>query len=102
MTRSGVKKIFTTPPPPRPPSPKHPLFTADPLSTTSFGPGHLIGAGVLVLGVVGLTKWFIARGQAQAEATRRLSEQPHLARRPEDEPQIAQVENERGQYGKKP
>jgi len=96
MTWSDVKKTLTTPPPRRPPPPKYPLFTADPSSTTSFGPGHLVGAGVLVLGLYGLTKFFIARGRAQAEETRRL------ARWPEDEPKIAQAENERGQYGKKP
>ena len=102
MTWSDVKKTLTTPPPPRPPStPKYPLFTTDLFSTKSFGPGHLVGAGVLVLGIVGLTKFFISRGRAQAEETRRLAEQPRLARRPEDEPKLAQAENERGQYGKR-
>ena len=104
MTWPEVKKTLTTPPPPRssPPRPKQPIFTTDPFSTKSFGPGHLVGAGVLVFGIVGLTKFFISRGRAQAEETRRLAEQPRLARRPEDEPKLAQADNERGQYGKKP
>ena len=93
-------KTLTTPLPPRRPS-KPPLFTKSLFSTKSFGPGHLIGAGVLVLGIVGMTKLFIARGQAEAERTRRLAEQPRPPRRPEDEPKIAQAENERGQYGKR-
>lgn len=101
MTWSDVKKTLTTPPSPRPPPPKAPLFTTDPFSTTSFGPGHLVGAGVLVFALYGLTKFAIARGQAQAEETRRLAE-PRPPRRPEDEPQLAQAENQRGQYGKSP
>ena len=104
MTWADVKKTLTTPPPPRPPSPspKHPLVTKSFFSTKSFGPGHLVGAGVLVLGIVGLTKFFIARGQAEAARTLRLAQQPPSPRRPEDEPKIAQAENARGQYGKKP
>ena len=102
MTWPDVKKTLTTPPPPRPPQPKYPLFTTDPFSTTSFGPGHLVGAVVLVGSLVGIMTFFIVRGRAQAEETRRLAEQTRPARRPEDEPKLAQVENERGQYGKKP
>ena len=102
MTWSDVKKTLTTPPPPRLPSPKPPLFTKSFFSTKSFGPGHLVGAGVLVLGLYGLTKFFIDRGRAQAEETRRLAEQPRPPRRLEDESKIVQAENARGQYGKKP
>ena len=65
----------------------------------SFGPGHLVGAGVLVFGLYGLTKFFSAR---EAERTRGLAEQPRLPRRPEDEPKLAQAANQRGQYGKTP
>ena len=106
MTWLEVKKTLTTPPPPRRSPPKSPLFTTDPFSTTSLGPGHLVGAGVLVFGLYSLTKFFVARGQAQAEEVRRLAEQPRRARRPEDEPKIAQekivqVENARGQYEKR-
>ena len=91
MTWTDIKKTLTTPPSPRPPPPKHPLFTTDPFSTKSFGPGHLVGAGVLVLGLYGLTKFFINRGQAQAAETRRLAEQRL-------QPQVA---NQRGEYGTK-
>src|SRR5688572_7816601 len=100
MTWRDVKKTLTTPPPPRPPPPKYPLFTTDLFSTKSFGPGHLVGAGVLVFGLYGLTKYFVTRGRAQAEE-RRLAEQ-RPPRRPEDEPQLAQAQNRRGEYGKKP
>jgi len=85
---------LTTPPPPRPPPPKHPLFTTKFFSTKSFGPGHIVGAGILVVGLVGLSKVFVSRGQAEA---RKLAEQPRPPRRPED----ARAENERGQYEKK-
>ncbi len=75
MTWSDVKKTLTTPPSPRRASPKYPLFTTDPFSTKSFGPGHLVGAGALLFGLYGLTKLATARGRAQAEETRRLAEQ---------------------------
>lgn len=87
---------LTTPPPRRPPPPKHPLFTTKFFSTKSFGPGHIVGAGILVFGVVGISKLFIARGHE--EATRRLV-QSARPKRSEDDPTLARVENERGQYG---
>jgi hypothetical protein len=103
MTWADVKKTLTTPPPPRPPPPKPPLFTKDFFSTTSFGPGQLVGAGVLVFALYGITKFVIARGRAQAEETRRLADQGRPPpRRPEDETQLAQAPNQRGEYGKKP
>ena len=109
MTWPDVKKILTTPPPPRPPPPKAPLFTTDPFSTKSFGPGHLVGAGVLVFGLYGLTKYFISRSRAQAEDTRRyLAQQQPLpagspGRPPQEprEPTLARAENQRGEYGNK-
>jgi hypothetical protein len=91
---------LTTPPPVRPPPPKYPLFTTKFFSTKSFGPGHLVGAGILVVGVVGISKLFIARGQEEAERTRQLAQSPRPPRRPEDEPKVAQA-NVRGQYGRK-
>lgn len=90
-----------TPPSPRPPEPKHPLFTKKFFSTKSFGPGHIVGAGILVLGIGGLAKFFISRGHAEAERTRRLA-QPSKPPTGPDEPKVAQAANERGQYGKKP
>ena len=110
MTWSTVKKTLTTPPPSRPPPLKYPLFTTDPFSTKSFGPGHIVGAGVLVVGLVGLMKFFIARGRDQAEETRRLAQRgvpvsPPPSPAPEStepEPPLAKVENQRGQYGTKP
>lgn len=98
----SIFKTLTTPPPPRPPPPKYPHFTKSFRSTESFGPGHLVGAGILVFGLVGITKFFIARGQAEAERTRKLAEQPsRIPPRPEDEPKLARIENERGEYGRK-
>lgn len=101
MTWSDVKKTLTTPPPLRPPPPKHPRFTADFFSTKSFGPGHVVGAVVLFGGLVGLTKFFITRGQAEADAERaRLAQRPLT--RPAMDSDVAQAGNQRGQYGKKP
>jgi hypothetical protein len=75
------------------------LFTTKVFSTKSFGPGHLIGAGALVVGLVGITKLFVAR--SRAEATRGPAPPPVPPRRPEDESRLAHVENNRGEYGKK-
>jgi hypothetical protein len=81
---------FTTPPPPLKQSPnKHPLFTSKFFSTKSFGPGHLVGAGMLVIGTALIAKAFVAHGQEAA----RMAVQPR--RRPEDV-----AENERGEYGR--
>jgi len=102
MTWLDVKKTLTTPPPPRPPPPKAPLFTTDFFSTKSFGPGHLVGAGVLAAGIFGLTKFFIKRGRDQ-QPRDFLAQQPQArpAGRSSDEATIAQT-NQRGQYGKRP
>lgn len=100
MTWAAVKKIHTSPPPSRRPPPKHPLFTTDFFSTKSFGPGHLVGAVVLVGSLVGIAKFFIARAQTEAERSR-LAAQPRFPRSPNDVP-LAQAENTRGHYGTKP
>jgi len=78
----------------------HPLFTKKFFSTKSFGPGHIVGAGILVLGIGGLAKFFISRGQAEAERARKFAQ----SSRPTglNESKVAQAKNERGQYGKKP
>ena len=108
MTWAAVKKTLTTPPLPRPPPPKHPTFTRDFFSTKSFGPGHLVGAGILVFGVVGLTKYFIKRGREQAEQNlaQQRQQQPQQLQRPvapaPDEARLAEAENARGEYGNKP
>lgn len=86
---------LTKPPAVRSSPPKHPLFTKDFFSTKSFGPGHLVGAGILVFGIVGISKLFIARGQEKAERFR-------APRVPDRAPALATVENDRGQYGRKP
>jgi hypothetical protein len=78
MTGSDVKTA---------PRPKYPLFTRDFFSTKSFGPGHLVGAGALVFGLVGLAKLFIGLGREQAERASRLA-------RPSVPP--VKIENARG------
>ncbi len=45
---------------------KHPLFTRRVFSTKSFGPGHVLGAGILVFGTAAIAKLFIARGRVEA------------------------------------
>ena len=107
MTWTEVKKTLTTPPPPRPPEPKYPLFTADPFSTKSFGPGHLVGAAVLAASLYGLTTFFIRRGRAQAARDLQLAQQPQspqpsVPALPRDDTRVAQTENERGSYGSRP
>lgn len=101
-----MASIFTTPPPRRPPPPKHPLFTKKLHSTTSFSPGHIVGLGVLGLGIYGMSKFLIARGHADAAQTlREASRAPQASQvpgRPAAEPKLAQIENTRGQYGGKP
>lgn len=102
MTWAEFKKTLTTPPPPRPPPSKAPLFTADPFSTKSFGPGHLVGAGVLVFSLYGLTKYFIGRGRERAYlAQHPVPVQPGPPRSPEPKPSVARVDNQRGEYGNK-
>lgn len=84
---------LVTPPAPRPPSPKHPPFTTKFFSTKSFGPGHLVGAGILAFGVVGITKFYLGRAREQSDRGRGISTPPDEAR------QLARVDNDRGQYG---
>lgn len=71
---------------------KHPLFTRSFFSTKSFGPGHLVGAGALAFGLVGLAKLFIGLGKEQAERESRLAV-----------PSVPSVstQNARGQYGRR-
>lgn len=107
MTWTEVKKTLTTPPPPRPPALKYPLFTTDPFSTKSFGPGHLVGAAVLVGSLYGLTTFFIRRGRAQAARDLQLAQQPQplqppVPARTRDDARVAQTANERGSYGSRP
>jgi hypothetical protein len=86
--------VLTNPPRPQKPPKKAPLFTTKFQSTKSFSPGHLVGAGILVAGVVGIAKLFIDHGKAVAEETRRQAEglPPH--------PAVAQADNPRGHYGR--
>jgi hypothetical protein len=108
-TVAKLKKTLTTAPPPRPPPPKHPLFTKDVLSTTSFGPGHIVGAAGLIGGLFVLTRYLVQRGQAQAEEFRQASAAkpsappgPPIPPTPRsDEDKVAQAPNARGQYGAK-
>lgn len=113
MARSFFE-VLTTPPPRRPPPPKYPLFTKKFHSTTSFSPGHIVGAAALGFGIFGLAKFFVGRGQAEAarvqqEAMRASFPRPPAASaapaapgapiRSTDAPKLAQVDNQRGQYG---
>jgi hypothetical protein len=111
MSWADLKKTLTTPPPPRPPPPKYPLFTKDVFSTTSFGPGHIVGAAGLVGGLFLLARYFVQKGQAQAAEFQQALARPPAPPGPPgpqkpgparpDEPQMAQAPNERGQYGGK-
>jgi hypothetical protein len=97
MTWSDLKRTLTTPPPPRPPPPKHPIFTKAFFSTKSFGPGHLVGAGAFVFGLVGLAKLFIGLGKEEAERALRRA-------RPSEGPRPLEASSspERGRYRSKP
>jgi len=88
---------ITTPPAPRPSPPKHPLFTTKFFSTKSFGPGHLVGSAVLVVGTYALAKGFISHARSASDRTRTLASAPLPGNT-----MLAQTENTRGQYGKKP
>lgn len=111
MKWEEIKRTIMTPPPSQPPPPKEPLFTKDPFSTTSFGPGHLVGAVSLVGGLFLLMRYFVRRGESQAEAFRRTTAQTtpipagaplpaSASSRPtQDQASVAQAENARGQYG---
>ena len=44
-------------------------------STTQFGPGHLFGGALFVVGTIGLVKW-AKRRKAQAESDRSLALSP--------------------------
>lgn len=95
----GIKKTLVSPPPVRPPPPKHPLFTTDVMSTKSFGPGHILGAGILVGGLFLVTRHFVRKSQA---ATGRLDDARTVPPGPPvEEPKVASF-NQRGQYGKRP
>jgi hypothetical protein len=88
---------LTTPPPSRPRPPRYPLFTTKVFSTKSFGPGHLVGAGILVVGIGTITKLLIARAPGRADGAR-----PRGASGPGGAPALAQVTRSRGQYGSRP
>ena len=92
-----MRPSYFTSPPPRKPLAKparHPIFTSKFLSTKSFGPGHLFGTGILVIGTFAIAKAVIAHGQGEAA---RLLAQP-ARRRSNDVADAA--DNERGAYGK--
>ena len=100
MSWSDVKKTLTTPPPPKAPPPKYPLFTTDPFSTKSFGPGHLVGLGLLAVSVVAFARFISRTRREQAEETRRRLAQPDQPPGPPlEEPKLATRQDERGQYG---
>lgn len=77
----------------RTPKSKVPIFSSKFQTTKSFSPGHVVGAGVLALGVLGVTKLFIDRGHAEIDRQRHLGGPG---------PQLASAPNARGEYGKKP
>jgi len=88
---------LTTPPAPRPRSSRPPLFTTKFFSTKSFGPGHLVGALVLVGGTYAIAKGLVGH----AHATRALPRGRVSAALPGGAT-LAQVESARGPYGRKP
>ena len=95
QAKRSLYETLTTPPPPKP-APKLP----------PFGPQHLIGAGVLGLGLWGITTLFIRKAKEQSARRLREAEQgvpppgavPATPFGPE-QPAMAQVERTRGQYG---
>jgi hypothetical protein len=93
MKRSSL----STSPPPRSPSPKHPLFTTKFFSTKLFGPGHLVGLFVLAGGTYAITKGLISHAQSASDRSRTLASAPLPG-----DTRLAQTENGRGQYGRKP
>jgi hypothetical protein len=68
-------------------------FTLKPFSTKAFGPGHLVGAGILVFGTIAITKAFIAQAKAETERARRAT-RPSAT----DDQTVTRSTNERGQY----
>ena len=81
-------QTLTTPPPPKP-APKLP----------PFGPQHLVGAGILGLGIWGITTLFVRAAKERSARTLREA-QPGVPTPPTlEQPTLAQVERVRGQYG---
>ena len=68
--------------------PKPPLFTRKFFATESFGPGHVVGAGVLAVGLYAVVKAFATRSQGLTQPTQ-----------PSGITALAQTANVRGQYG---
>ena len=93
--KKSLYETLTTPPTPKP-APKLP----------PFGVQHLVGAGVLGLGLWGLTKLFVRL--AKQQSAQRLQEaeqgvQPPYQAPPQPQDQaMAQAGPERGQYGYRP
>jgi len=96
-TKGSLWETLTTPPPPKP-APKLP----------PFGPQHLVGAGVLAAGLVGITALFIRAAKKQSAERLQQAQQgiaPPLEAQfpplPQDQA-MAQAGPSRGQYGGRP
>jgi hypothetical protein len=86
--KRSLYETLTTPPPPKP-APKLP----------PFGPQHLVGAGILAVGLWGITKLFIRSAQKQsAQRLREAREGAPPPASPQDQA-MAHVGPSRGQYG---
>ena len=90
--KPSIWETLTTPPPPKP-APKLP----------AFGPQHLVGAGILGLGIWGITTLFVRAAKERSARSLREAQQgvppPAIAPIPDDQPTMAQVERARGEYG---
>lgn len=73
----------------RSPPPNPPLFTTEFFSTKSFGPGHVVGAGILAVGLYGIVKACTTRVQGLSHSSA-------------SQTALAQPANDRGQYGRSP
>lgn len=90
--KPSLWETLTTPPPPKP-APKLP----------PFGAHHLVGAGILGLGIWGITTLFVRAAKERSARTLREAQQgippPAIAPTLPGQPTMAQVERTRGQYG---
>jgi hypothetical protein len=67
-----------------------------------FGPRHLAGAGIIVVGVAGLAKLFIVLGHSHADRMSKSAQSPVDPTGKPSSLQQVRAENTRGQYRGRP